>query len=164
MLKKIKQLTERLLQASQNWFSNCSVYQVVEIENWAIRQVGEKLAQNLNLNFQLCNTHWGCRDSIVHFGSIHCYWVGEHPKKVHSSNKVVVTWFHVEPDDYRLANIGRAIPFVDMWHTSCEVTRKLLTSSGVDPNKICVIPIGVDLKVHRAVDISTRKSLRENGV
>ena len=81
MLKKIKQLTERLLQVSQNWFSTCNVYQVVEIENWAIRQVGDKLAQNLDLNFQLCTTHWGCRDSIVHFGSIHCYWVGEHPKK-----------------------------------------------------------------------------------
>jgi len=78
----------------------------------------------------------------------------------HKSNKIVVTWFHVTPGDKRIELIPEAIKYVDLWHTSCILTKSRLIKFGVPQEKIKVIPLGVNLDVFCRPDKTQKQSIR----
>ena len=74
---------------------------VTESANWVIKWDGKYITENLSkLNLIKARTttkYLGIKNQIIHFGSVHTF-----STSPHESNKVVVTWFHVVPDDPKI--------------------------------------------------------------
>lgn len=130
------------------------VHYVVENAAWSIRHDGLMITQNLSeLKGRITVHPMGIKNSIMHFGSINT-WLrrGQAPRKVHDSNKVVVTWFHVEEGDPRIERLSEVQHEADLWHTSCSITEKLLSTHGVEPDRIRRIPLGVNTDLFTPVE------------
>ncbi len=143
----------------RNRISHRDVYYLVEGANWSIDHDGRSITTNLHdIGSMVTTTSHGVRNSIVHFGSINTFMANGRLRLPHKSNKIVVTWFHVIPGDKRIELIPEAIKYVDLWHTSCILTKSRLIKFGVLQEKITVIPLGVNLN---AFSMPTRQQ-REN--
>jgi glycosyltransferase involved in cell wall biosynthesis len=118
----------------------------VEGANWSIDHDGRSITANLpDVSSAVVTTCRGIRNSIVHFGSINTFMANGQLQLPHKSNKIVVTWFHITPDDKRVESISEAVKYVDWWHTSCNITRDKLIEFGVPAEKATVVPLGVNL-------------------
>lgn len=141
------------------------VYYITEGDQWSISQDALNLCRSFSQVKSAIETSTRfIYKSIIHFGSINafCWNHGDKFAKVHKSNKVVVTWFHVEPNDPRLMKIQDLDQKVDLWHTSCNITKKILVDSGIIESKIVVIPLGININVfsrYLATSSTSKKSL-----
>ena len=134
------------------FFTFCNIFYrkrinyITDNASWVICDIGKNLKRNIkesNLNITI--TAFGIRNSIIHFGSIGTF-IGKNKLKLpHKSNKVIVTWFHVLPNEKRFGIVKEAVKYVDIWHTSSELTKNKMISLGIPKDKIIVIPLGVDL-------------------
>ncbi|WED26878.1 glycosyltransferase family 4 protein [Vibrio sp. DW001] len=128
----------------RNYFSRSKIKYISENADWVIRDIGECL-KNKICNFDLTVTHYGIRNSIVHYGSIGVFLEQSRIRLPHKSNQVVVTWFHVVSNDERTKLIPEAIKHVDVWHTASVHTRNNLVELGIPKERVVVVPLGVDL-------------------
>lgn len=137
---------------------------VTEAADWTIKGVGQSLVRAWNelglISARISATEVGCRFKIVHFGSINTFLTEWGHRKPRETNRAVVTWFHVLPMDPKLRQIKSAQYDVNFIHTASNATRDQLLSAGVRPEKIIVIPLGVDTRVFRRSDNGERESLR----
>ena len=118
----------------------------MESADWSIKHDGVNITRNLkNINSTITTKHFGIKNSIIHYGSVNTFLSKNRINLPHKSNKIIVTWFHIFPGDKRINLIPRAIKYVDIWHTSCNLTKNKLIKLGVPEGKIEVIPLGVDL-------------------
>ena len=142
--------------------STKELYYVVEDANWSIKNVGEVVTSKLKhiITSKITITHYGIRNSIIHYGSINTFLGQDKIKLPHKSNKVIVTWFHVVPDENRFNLIKEAVMYIDIWHTSCEVTQRKMINLGIPKNKIVLIPLGVDLKHFKPIELQDKNKLK----
>lgn len=137
------------------------LYYVVEGANWSIDHDGRSITANLSdISSNVVTTCRGIRNSIVHFGSVNTFLGDDGPKFPHKSNKLIVTWFHISPGDKRVEFIPEVAEHVDLWHTSCNITRNKLIELGVPEEKIVVIPLGVNLSAFGAPTPQQREKVR----
>jgi len=130
----------------RNKINHKDIYYIIEGANWSIDHDGRSITANLpSLSSAVVMTCRGIRNSIVHFGSVNTFLDNDGPKLPHKSNKIIVTWFHISPGDNRIEFIPQAVKYVDLWHTSCSITRNKLIKLGIPEEKITVIPLGVNL-------------------
>ncbi|MBI4437470.1 glycosyltransferase family 4 protein [Candidatus Uhrbacteria bacterium] len=153
MMKKIVLLIQSIL---MNLWSNHSGYRVthiVEINDWAIKYVGTSLSQSFRaqhlLHARISYTAIGLRNQLIHFDSVNTFFHKGSIRLPHRSNKIILTWFHVEPGDPRLNLIQQVQRSIGRIHTSCQTTKAILIKAGVAEEKIVVIPLGVDLDLFR---------------
>jgi len=145
----------------KNKIKHRDVYYLVECANWSIDHDGRSITANLrDISSIVTTTHRGIRNSIVHFGSINTFLANGRLNLPHKSNKIVVTWFHVSPSDKRVEMIPEAIKCVDLWHTSCNITRNKLMELGVPKEKITVIPLGVNLAAFSVPTPQQKENIR----
>lgn len=158
MLKqKVRSITELVT----NRAARKDLYYVVEGANWSIDHDGRSITANLSdLTSAVVTTFNGIRNSIVHFGSVNTFLGNDGPKFPHKTNKVVVTWFHISPGDKRVEFIPEADKHVDLWHTACNITRNKLVELGVTPEKLTVIPLGVNLSVFGVPTSQHKENIR----
>ena len=145
---KIKIMIKIILEMLINLFSKKKLYYIVENADWSIKHDGMMITSSLKvkLSSRLSITHYGIRNSIIHYGSINTFLGKNKIRLPHKSNKIVVTWFHVVPNDERIKLLPEAIKYVNIWHTSCQSTKNKMIELGIPNQKIVVIPLGVDLK------------------
>ena len=137
---------------------------VIEEGNWAIAWVGKYITESLK-KLKLINTelssHYFATNKIIHFGSINCLINPYGLIELKESNKNIVTWFHILPEDKRL----KIVPFinkkVDFLHTPSNFTKRKLIESGFDDKKIVVIPLGVDLSQFKKYNEKCKTLLRK---
>jgi len=138
---------------------------VVEAANWSIKWDGKYITESLNkLNLMKARTttsYLGLRNQIVHFGSLNTFLRENGFYKSHESNKAVLTWFHFVPGDTRSKNITEAQKYLNIIHTSCNITKNNLISLGVESEKIVVIPLGVDLSLFKPVSIEEKQKIKK---
>jgi glycosyltransferase involved in cell wall biosynthesis len=159
---KTRAVAKIILPIINNIRSRVNLHYIVEDADWSIKHDGKMITINIsNLTSRITTTHYGIRDSIVHYGSIGTFLGINRVKFPHKSNKIIVTWFHVEEDDERLESLPNAIGIVDIWHTSCRKTKDKLVELGVEKKKIIIIPLGVDLKYFNNPSKKEKKFLRE---
>ena len=140
------------------------VIYVVEEDSWAIEWVGKCITQNLKaLGFAEIEitTPQIFKKKIIHFGSINCLIIKDVLFSVHGSNKVVLTWFHINPTDERLKYIPVLNKYVDLVHTSNKITANQLIKYGFDENKVIIIPLGVDLHNFKLYNEAIKNTLKE---
>lgn len=140
------------------------LFYVIENAPWSIAWDGKYITDNLNklgLKSKTVIDHICLRNKIIHFGSENTYIYSKIGlRKVHPSNYVVLTWFHVSPDDSRVKYVPELNKKLDYVHTSCSLTRKKLIELGLDREKIIVIPLGVSLETFRPLEGEHRKKIR----
>jgi len=142
----IKKVFNIIISFFSNVFSKSDVCFITEDKSWVVYYVCSQIKKNLDLKVRISHTHLGLRNQIVHFGSINTFLKEKSCKKVHKSNKVVVTWFHFVPENKRNINILKAKNDFII-HTSCSITKQKLIGLGILEKKIIVIPIGIDNNV-----------------
>ncbi len=142
-----------------NFLSKKKVHFVVENAPWSIKHDGDMITKDLNFS-RITYTHLGLRNSIVHFGSINLFFTDNGLNLPHKSNKIVVTWFHIIPDDSRVKFIKEAVNHVDVWHTSCQISRQKMVELGIPESQIVVVPLGVDLEYFKPVNLIEKKEAR----
>jgi len=160
---KIKVLKDLIF----NFFQNRKYHlaYIVESADWSIKWDGKYITESLNksalLKARATTTYLSLRSQIVHFGSLSTFLTNKGFKKPHWSNKVIVTCFHLIPNDSRLKFIKEAERHVDFFHTSCNITKKNLIDFGVKPAKITVVPLGVDLFLFKPVSFEKKQKIKK---
>lgn len=145
-MEKFLKYYKHLLDLIFNIITNHKLIYIVEDGGWSIMQDGLAITSSLKekLEGRISLNHLGSRNKIIHFGSINTFYNKNGIKNVHPSNKVIVTWFHIEENDFRLKNLNAIEKSVDLLHTSCQMTKEILIKNGFNEKKIKVIPIPVD--------------------
>ena len=141
-----------------NLTSSADLHYVIESKEWSIYWDGRYITENLKglIKTRLTTTPWGIRNSIIHFGSLSTL------RDVHLSNKVVLTCFHVAPNDARVETTRRAWKYIDIVHTSNKITMNKLIEMGASQEKTVVIPLGVDLGLFKPVSPEEKQRIRRH--
>ena len=138
---------------------------ITENNFWVINYVGQRLINGFNkLGFKGANittTHLGLRNQIIHFGSVNAFLKNKGSAKPHKSNKVIVSWWHFAPQNKRNKNILEVMDGLSFIHTSCDITKNKLTELGIDPQKIVVIPVGIDVELFKPAKPPEKQKIRE---
>lgn len=134
---------------------------VVETYDWVIKQDGESITRTLNRQGDIRSriTYCPCllTNHIIHFGSVNTFFTKHGWNRPHASNRTILTWFHILEGDPRVKRLAEAHGELHAIHTSCESTKRTLVEGGIDPNKIMVIPLGVDLDLFKPVTETSRR-------
>jgi len=143
---------------------NAELIFATEGKSWAIEGVVKYLIKNLNrlglINAEISNPRL-FKEKIIHFGSFNCLLNNKGLIKVKNPNKMVLTWYHITPNDIRLKFVPILNKIIDIVHTSSPITEKKLRELGFDKNKIVVIPLGVDLYHFKKLNEKKKKSLKK---
>lgn len=138
---------------------------IIEGSNWSVSWDGRYITDSLGklqlINGRTSTTHIGLRNKIIHFGSPNTLILKNGLRKVHRSNKVILTWFHISPDDKRIKYIPLLNEMADVVHTSCNITKENLARFGLDAKKIVVVSLGVDLKTFRPLPKDRIEDIKE---
>lgn len=137
---------------------------IVEGANWSTDWDGKNTVDTLKkqgIRGRISSTHIGLRNTIIHFGSVGTFITQKGIKKVHSSNTIILTWFHVAPEDTRVQYIPLLNSKTSLVHTSCLLTKEKLMAYGLEEAHIKTIPLGVDRALFFPIADERRKSLRK---
>jgi len=164
--KKIVFGLQNLGGAVNNFLSTKKLAYIIE-KGWVIEWDGKQITDSLNkqklISARITPLDIFLQGKIVHYGSINTFLDenGIKNKKIKQKNKVVVTWFHVPPDDMRVKYIPLLNKYADIVHTSCNLTKEKLISYGLDKDKIVVIPLGVDLSIFKPKIKAEREEIKK---
>jgi len=158
-LNKITQIPTYISASFSNMFKMRfnNYFYIVEPANWSTRWDGLNLSKFIE---PMCTTIYpfGIKNKLIHFGYPVTPEVVRKMKKW--GNRVVVTWFHINPDDPKNTLIKEMDNTLDLFHTSCTTTRDELIKLGASPDKIVVIPITIDLDYFNNLGVEEKKSLK----
>jgi glycosyltransferase involved in cell wall biosynthesis len=147
----------------KNFFSKNKLFYVIEDADWVIKHDGKSITKHLNgLPSSTTTTPSGIRNAIVHYGSINTFFTRKGLNLPHRSNKIVVTWFHVTSKDEFIRLIPEAEKSVDLWHSSCEITREQLVGLGISREKIIIIPLGLNLRAFKHSNTIRKEEIRRS--
>jgi glycosyltransferase involved in cell wall biosynthesis len=149
----------------RNAFTSSDIAYIVEPANWSIREDGYNICRYLPpelVRRVTCSDRF-LKTSLAHYGSINMFDRDTKTKK--NARKTVVTWFHADIKDPKLARVNEFEQRVDLWHTASTRMAKQLVSAGIPPDRVVVIPLGIDLEAFFPVQGPEKQSLRaENGI
>ncbi len=151
-----------------NLLSNIKKYDLsylVEASNWVTEEIGISLSAFFNreelLKTRIGYTPFCLFNQIVHFGSDNIFFGRYGCNFPHSSNRVVLTWFHIFPEDKRIELLAKHQKRVDFIHVTSAQTAASLMSRGINKEKIVIIPLGVDLSKFGNVNSQEKIRLRK---
>ncbi len=122
-----------------------SVSYITEPANWVTRTVGASLAQalaeNHDLNVHVTSSTLGLRRRLIHFGSLPAFL---HGRLRPSHRGLILTVYHLSPEFRQHSQLKVAAAQLSLIHTTNTRTQLDLLQLGLPPEKIRVIPLGVD--------------------
>lgn len=144
-----------------NLTSSRKIFYVVESNGWSIHHDGESITSRLpNGCGKITFTSLGINNSIIHFGSINTFFQACPLKK--GSNKLIVTCFHYDQESSStIKTMAPYLELVDLWHTSCSITKATLIDMGIPSKKIIKIPLGISLEYFIPSSIEEKLQLRK---
>ncbi len=149
-----------------NTLGSSSLYYIIE-KGWSIQFDASYILHNLKPFIRgrmvtLLNPN-RTQNKIIHFGSINTL-VGRNIddiKKLSRNNHIIATWFHIVPDKIKKGKIEEFDKLINVWHTASNRTKSdLVRLYNIDPEKIKVIPLGVNLKAFTPIDEAQKKRLK----
>lgn len=137
-----------------NYFNKADLYYIIEAADWSIKWDGYYIINNLQryLKGRISYNDIGTQNAIIHYGSVNTYISALRLKKKDKSNKIVLTWFHVTPDDKRVQFISDINHNVNIVHTASDLVKKELINIGINPDIIKIIPLGVDIQEFKPLE------------
>lgn len=161
---KALKIVSILLEILRNFLCRYDILYIVENADWVIKTEGlnfQKYLQRQGLRMRLSTTHLGAYGRTLHFGSIATIFNHTRLKKISSSNRIFLTWYHVVPGDVRAAAIRLFLPRLEYLITSCETSKRDLISLGIPDSKIKIIPIPIDLEIFDYTKFSKQQTLEK---
>jgi len=164
-------LTKQIIRAAilckdivRNFCLHDDLVYIVESADWAIMADGRGIVNNLKglLKGHISTTPIGASHKILHFGSFNTMIDRSGFKYYSKNNRIVLTWYHVVPDDPRINFISESNKRVDVFHTSCNLTASRLVELGLEKKKIKLIPLGIDLDMFKQFDNSQRQLFKKS--
>jgi glycosyltransferase involved in cell wall biosynthesis len=154
----------------KNILSKERVFLVSEPASWAIFEDCRNIQDNLApIKAEITYLPFGLRNKVIHFASENtflgkdCFRDKEWYQRIHPSNKIILTWFHIsENDSSRLHLIPLLNDRVDFVHTASQNTKQKLIKCGLKENKVVVVPLGVNLDLFRPVSTTEKNEIRKN--
>ncbi len=147
------------------FINNSKLVYVVEPTDWAIYNVGQAVVRALNqqhlIPARLTTTPWALRNKIIHFGSLPATDGGKRLRNLHPSNRIVLTIFHVVPGKKINSRLEDIAATVDIVHTANTAATTTLVELGIPPEKIKVIPLGVDLQRFKPTSAAEKLAIRK---
>lgn len=158
----LKRLIEYSYHSLMNITSSAPVVYIIEPGEWSVAWDGRYITSRIGplVRARVSTSLFGLKNKIVHFGSPDTAIREDGVRHIHPSNRVILTWFHVDPNDRKLAHIPALNNAVHTVHTSCEITKQELIRRGLREDKIRVIPLGVDLEHFKPLSKVEQSNLR----
>ncbi|MBF0446481.1 MAG: glycosyltransferase family 4 protein [Magnetococcales bacterium] len=169
----IRRGLRRLLTVLQNEISGRfkrQVHYISDSSNWSFKWDAHYISKGMSCRLDnpvaVTVDPWNLRHQIVIFGNRYPWFFGPR-HTLHSSNKVVVTWFHGDISDQETAmqRMFKQLPEVfaraDRVVVTCDHSYNVLLGQGVAANKLVKIPLGVDLKTFVPPSKELRLQIRE---
>jgi len=156
-----------------NFFTKKEIILISEGADWVIdeecKNIKEFLRTNTSIRARISITPTGARNKLIHFLSVNTF-IGkngfrnkEFIHNVHSSNKTILTWFHINNDDTaKIKFIPELNKAIDLVHTASNITKHKLIANGFPINKIELIPLGVDLNIFSPISAKEKTKLKES--
>ena len=134
--------------------------------SWVLDWVARSIAAALNeqgLPAALTADPWALRRRLIHFHDRYRYFNGP-PERLHSSNRVFLTWFHGDPADPLMVpvfeQLHAALPRLERIVVSCSATREHAGAAGIPAEVMTQIPLGVDLDLFAPPAPGERAAIR----
>lgn len=149
----INKFARSVFDSCSNFFFRWEIIYVVEGRQWSIWWDGVALVNKFQSigkkKSRISTTPRFSKNSIIHFGSIHTFlkFSASLEKRRHNSNRYILTWFHVIPDEVSPEQIKKIQKHISLIHTSSSRTKTDLISLGFNADQIVVIPLGVDVNL-----------------
>jgi len=142
----IKRKISSLESLAKNYFCRKKINYVVESAKWSIQDVGYQITSRIPKSRIVKSTRF-LKNSIIHFGSINTVKIkNNNPVLPNKCNNIIISWFHVSPEDPHINYIQNIDMKIDLWHTSSSITKNILINFGASDEKIKIIPLGVDIQ------------------
>lgn len=140
---------------------------VTENAEWSIRHDGEQTLAHLRsvgIPTRMAEFPYLVRDAVLHFGSLNVFRPGARCWGSFD-NKVVLTCFHGDYGiergmDQRLDLVRRTAPEIHRLVISNQLMRERFVRWGFPPERIRLIPVGVDLQRFKPSDEATKIAVR----
>jgi glycosyltransferase involved in cell wall biosynthesis len=163
----------RLITVLQNEVSGRlkqQVHYISDSSNWSFKwdahYISKGMSNRLSCPVSVKLDPWSLRHQTVIFGNRYPWFFGPRDT-LHSSNKVVVTWFHGDLSDQEpgMQRMFKQLPEVfdkaDRVIVTCNHSFDVLVGQGVAANKLVKIPLGVDLATFVPPTRAQRRQIRE---
>lgn len=145
---------------------------VVDGAGWILDEVAQQLADNLSPAFgcRIASTDWArARNCTLHFIDRVWAWTDGALDGVDPSNRLIGVWWHGRLDSPEpliqaaLLRLRAQHPRFTRIQVTCSIGRQTLEAVGVSPEKIVMLPVGVDLKTFRPPpDGASRRAARRS--
>ena len=145
----------KLKEVVKNFFDKENeVIYVTGTPDWIIKNIGSSLESSFKKNklikLKTNISFRGYRKKIIHFGFLGSLIDNRNEiRKIHKSNKIILSWYHIAPGDERIKLIPELNERVLLFHTICNKTKRDLIKLGASPEKVKVIHSGLDLNRFR---------------
>lgn len=143
-----------------------TLYHVSDNADWVLQWVAHYVSEEVTrhgTDSAVITSPWHLRRQMIHFHDRYVYFQNAH--RVHSSNGVFLTWLHGNPHEAEFAAMGKnlfaALPTLEKIVTSCRITERYLLDAGVPPEKLVLIPLGVDTQTFVPPPDGAREAVRE---
>ena len=152
---------------TRKWTKPSVIY--VGDSDWVLATIGQSIQQYLaeHYNFGPRFAWRGIRNSLVHWASPPPYFEQRLYRRVHHSNKQVVSWTHGQRSnkdpavEKRLDNAQEAASYADKVICHCRIGMNTLLREGVDSSKLSLIPHGIDTELFRPPTPEQRYLIRK---
>lgn len=166
----LKTLYLALSSVIKNTLSSERLFLISEPASWSIYEDCRNIQKNLDaIKAEITYLPFGLRNKVIHFASENTLLGSDRFRdkkwyeKIHPSNKILFTWFHISEDDApRLHLIPLLNDRVDFVHTASQNTKRKLIEHGLKEEKIVIVPLGVDLKTFHPVSGEEKENIRES--
>ena len=160
-LKKLKAHMDEIRVGKQNSLSTAAVHYYSSGGNWSTHYDACQIVKHLpNGLAEITTSHLGIKQGIFHYGGVsHAINKKGKIKWPEDNTPIVVTWYHILDNDPRVKLIKQMDERVNLWHSTCQFTLNTIASQGVKPEKLRLIPLGVDVDVFKPIprEVSTQK-------
>jgi glycosyltransferase involved in cell wall biosynthesis len=170
----IRSILSRMKSVVKNEISgrkNRQIHYISDMGNWSFKwdanYITKGMSRRLGCPVPINTPPWNLRHQILIFGNRYAWFAG--PKdRLHHSNKVVVTWFHGDPDDQnpRMIDLFNQLPSVfnrvDQVVVTNSISADVLVDHGVPREKLVNIPLGVDLSLFMQPGEEERQQIRQS--
>lgn len=161
-MKKIIHICNKLLAIFLNYLNRAQLFYIIEPANWSIKWDGYYILHYLKdrIKSRKTITPMCIKNAVIHYGSVNTLISNNGFLNNHDINRSILTWFHIDKNDKRIKYIPQLNSRVKIVHTPSHITKTELIKYGLDPAKIQVIPLGVDLKLFYAVNKKKKLGIR----
>jgi len=143
-----------------------ALYHVSDNADWVLRWVAHYFSEEVAKHgaaSSVTAAPWSLRRQLIHFHDRYVYL--QNVERVHTSNRIFLTWLHGDPQEPEFAVMGKrlleSLPRLEKIVTSCHITEQQLLQAGVPAEKLVLIPLGVDTQTFVPPPAGARDAMRQ---